>query len=95
MPKFALVKQDFLLLSGGLSLGQPLGGPVPKPLRLLSSGLRCAEMHKCLEPQQEGENMGGWEPTSLLVGINPWPSSWGIQAHVSERTVWFGTLRFQ
>lgn len=33
---------------------------MPKPLRLLSSGLRCPEVPKRLEPQQEGEDMGGW-----------------------------------
>lgn len=38
--------------------------------------------------------MGGWEPTSLLVGRNPWPSSWGNQVHVSERTVWLGPWGF-
>lgn len=40
-----------------------------------------------------GANMGGRSPTRLLVGTNLWPSSRGNQVHVSERTVWFGTLR--
>lgn len=35
--------------------------------------------------------MGDWKPTSLLVGINPWPSSWGDQVCVPAGTVWFGT----
>lgn len=35
--------------------------------------------------------MGEWKRTSLVVGINPWPSSWGGQVCVPAGTVWFGT----
>lgn len=36
--------------------------------------------------------MGGLKPLGSIVGMNPWPSSWGNQVHISEGTAWFGIL---